>query len=77
MVQPDAAGAFLADPVLRDQGFLSRVLVAAPLSIAGSRAYSDPRPEDEAQIRAYGARLLSTASRHGLGKVAFVTEPAK
>ena len=59
MGQPDAAGAFLADPVLRDQGFLSRVLVAAPLSIAGSRAYSDPRPEDEAMIRAYGARLLS------------------
>jgi Protein of unknown function (DUF3987) len=59
MVQPEASSLFLGDPVLRDQGLLSRVLVAAPESIAGSRRYREPRPEDEAAIRAYGARLLS------------------
>jgi uncharacterized protein DUF3987 len=59
MIQPDAAAQLLADPLLRDQGFLSRVLVAAPDSIAGSRRYRDTAPEDDAAIRAYGARLLS------------------
>lgn len=59
MVQHDAATQFLADPLLRDQGLLSRVLVAAPQSIAGTRLYRDTRPEDEAAIRAYGARILS------------------
>jgi hypothetical protein len=59
MVQPEAAGQFLSDPLLRDQGLLSRVLVAAPASIAGTRFYRDATPEDEAAIRAYGARILS------------------
>lgn len=59
MVQHDAATQFLADPLLRDQGLLSRVLVAAPQSIAGTRLYRDTQPEDEAAIRAYGARILS------------------
>ena len=59
MVQPDAAAQFLADQTLRDQGLLSRVLVAAPDSIAGTRFYREPRPEDEAAIRAFGARILS------------------
>jgi hypothetical protein len=59
MVQQDAAAQFLADPLLRDQGLLSRVLVAAPDSIAGTRFYRDTAPEDDAAIRAYGARILS------------------
>lgn len=59
MVQNEAATQFLADPLLRDQGLLSRVLVAAPESIAGTRFYRDPQPEDDAAIKAYGARLLS------------------
>ena len=58
MVQPDAAGDFLSDPVLRDQGLLSRVLVAAPDSIAGARLYRDPRPEDDLAIRRYAATML-------------------
>jgi hypothetical protein len=57
-VQPDAAGDFLSDPVLRDQGLLSRVLVAAPDSIAGARLYRDPRPEDDLAIRRYTATML-------------------
>lgn len=59
MVQHQAAAQFLADPLLRDQGLLSRVLVAAPESIAGTRLYRDPTPEDDAAIRKYGARILS------------------
>lgn len=59
MVQYEAASQFLADPLLRDQGLLSRVLVAAPQSVAGTRLYRETPPEDEAAIRAYGARILS------------------
>lgn len=59
MVQHEAAAQFLADPLLRDQGLLSRVLVAAPDSIAGTRFYRDTAPEDDEAIKAYGARILS------------------
>jgi hypothetical protein len=59
MVQHEAAAQFLADQTLRDQGLLSRVLVAAPESIAGTRLYRETAPEDNAAIRAYGARILS------------------
>jgi hypothetical protein len=59
MIQPEAAMTFLGDPLLRDQGLLSRILVAAPASIAGKRLFREPRQEDEAVIEAYGARLLS------------------
>lgn len=58
MIQPEAAASFLADPTLRDQGLLSRILVAAPASIAGTRLYRQPSAEDEATIKCYGARLL-------------------
>jgi hypothetical protein len=61
MVKPDAAAKFLADPVLRDQGLLSRILVAAPDSIAGKRFYRDATPEDENAIKRLGARLLTIA----------------
>ena len=46
-------------PLLRDQGLLSRMLVAAPDSLAGKRLYRETEPADEAAIKAYGARLLS------------------
>jgi hypothetical protein len=59
MVQPEAAAHFLADGMLRDQGLLSCVLVAAPESIAGTRFYREPLPADQEAIQAYSARLLS------------------
>jgi hypothetical protein len=59
MVQYDAASRFLADPLLRDQGLLSRLLLAAPESSAGTRLFRDTKPEDDEAIRAYGARILS------------------
>ena len=42
MIQPDAAAAFLADPILRDQGILSRLLLASPASLAGERKWREP-----------------------------------
>jgi hypothetical protein len=57
MVQPDAAVAFLGDPVLRSQGLLSRCLVAAPETLAGTRLYQDPDQADLATIRDYSVRL--------------------
>jgi hypothetical protein len=59
MAQPEAAASFFADPILRGQGFHSRFLTAGPESMAGSRFYREPKPEDDAAIRAYGARLLA------------------
>jgi hypothetical protein len=59
MVQDEAAAQFLSDDLLRDQGLLSRVLVAAPDSIAGTRFYRDPSSENDAAIRVYGAQILS------------------
>lgn len=59
MIQPDATGGFLSNETLRDQGLLSRVLVAAPASTAGTRLYKEPHPNDVAAINAYGARLHS------------------
>lgn len=59
MIQPDAAAGFLGHGTLRDQGLLSRVLVAAPASLAGTRLHRDTAPADEAAIRSYGARLLA------------------
>ncbi len=58
LVQPGAAAAFFSDPILRDQGLLSRVLVTAPDSIAGTRLYRETDPADDAAIKAYGARIL-------------------
>src|SRR5262249_25626434 len=58
MIQPDAAAAFLGNETLRDQGLLSRLLIAAPPSTAGTRLYKETSPSDTAAIHAYGARLL-------------------
>ncbi len=58
MVQPDAATEFLANPVLRDQGLLSRVLVVAPDSLRGTRYYRESSLDDEALLRAYRAHML-------------------
>ena len=59
MLQPEAAAQFLSDCTLRDQGLLSRMLVSAPPSLAGTRFYRAVDPRDDAVIRAYGARILS------------------
>jgi hypothetical protein len=58
LVQPEASASFLSDPILRGQGLLSRIMVAAPDSIAGTRLYRDTDAQDDAAIRDYGARIL-------------------
>jgi hypothetical protein len=58
MIQPDCGARFLCDPSLRDQGLLSRLLLAAPESLAGTRKYQEPNPQDDASIKAYGAGIL-------------------
>lgn len=59
MVQPGAAAGFLGNSILKDQGLLSRVLAAAPESLAGTRLHRDVDPADDATIRHYGARILA------------------
>jgi hypothetical protein len=50
MIQPDAAEGVLNDQVLRDQGLLSRLLIAAPETLAGTRFWkhaAETAPEIE------------------------------
>ena len=65
MVQPGAAAGFLGNAVMRDQGLLSRVLVSAPPSLAGTRLHREVEPADDAAIRSYGARILSLLENPG------------
>jgi hypothetical protein len=59
MAQPDVADILFRDPLLADQGLLSRLLVTAPESAAGSRLWHEERPESDRDLKRYGARLLS------------------
>ena len=59
MAQPDAAARMLCDQVLVDQGFLSRLLVAAPTSTAGTRFQRPLAPETGPALRRYDAQLLA------------------
>jgi Protein of unknown function (DUF3987) len=59
MIQPEAAAAVLGDPVLRDQGLLSRLLIAAPESLAGGRMWQEPSAGTEPALRRYIARMLA------------------
>jgi hypothetical protein len=44
-VQPDIAKQFLSDASLRNQGFIARILIAQPESLAGTRFWKDPPRE--------------------------------
>jgi hypothetical protein len=59
MIQPDAAAAFLADPILRDQGILSRLLLASPASLAGERKWREPSEGLDAAMRRYIATMIT------------------
>lgn len=58
MVQPDVASIMLSDRALQDQGLLSRLLVAAPVSGIGTRFWREPSPEADTVIKRYGAQIL-------------------
>jgi Protein of unknown function (DUF3987) len=63
MVQPDAAAAFLSDPTLRDQGLLSRLLLAAPESLAGQRVWQETPSGSDGSMRRYTAVILALLER--------------
>lgn len=57
MVQPDIAGKLLGNPAVRNQGLLSRILVAAPKSLKGSRFYAEPSEKHRQDLATYHQRL--------------------
>jgi hypothetical protein len=63
MIQPEAAGLFLTNKVLLDQGFLSRFLVAAQDSLAGTRFKRGPSEEDRKEIDAFRLKILNLLKR--------------
>ena len=58
MLQPKVSTKLLADPELKDQGLLSRILAAAPESTAGTRFWREPKPESDLAIARYRGRIL-------------------
>src|ERR1700733_5185402 len=63
MVQPDVAAAFLSEPILRDQGLLSRLLIAAPKSLAGPRTWKEPSEDLDKGLRRYVVAILDLLER--------------
>jgi hypothetical protein len=63
MAQPDVAAAMLNDPLLVDQGLLSRFLATAPGAASGTRMWHEPSPESDGAMKKYGARLLAILER--------------
>lgn len=60
MIQPTIAGRLLADQEFKGQGFLSRLLVTQPDSLAGTRIKDIDKPSDpqvDVDIRRYQERL--------------------
>lgn len=57
MLQPAAAFEFCGDATLRDQGLLSRMLLAAPDSMAGGRMFRAPTRDDNDAIEVYSDRI--------------------
>jgi len=56
---PGVVGDFLARADLEDNGALSRFLVAAPASLAGSRLFRDPDPADQETVERFEALILN------------------
>jgi hypothetical protein len=63
MVQPDVGAAFLSEPILRDQGLLSRLLVAAPESLAGKRVWRETASDLDPPMKRYIAAILGLLER--------------
>jgi hypothetical protein len=59
MIQPDAASEVLADPVLRNQGFLARFLIACPDTLAGTRMWKESPEALGKALARYTACVLS------------------
>ncbi|MCP3732042.1 YfjI family protein [Sphingomonas sp. MG17] len=67
MVQPDISTRLLGNPAVRNQGLLSRILVAAPKSLKGTRFWKEPSDDHRKDLATYQARLgrlLATEFRY-------------
>lgn len=62
MIQPEIARKLLGDGELRGQGLLSRLLVTAPKSLAGTRFFRPVQPQSETDLEAFGRRLYRIMS---------------
>ena len=58
MAQPDIAAIMITDPLLLEQGILSRLLITAPDFAAGTRFWREPQPESDTALRRYYNKLL-------------------
>lgn len=58
MVQPGIAEGLLADPTLQQQGLPSRLLVTAPMSLAGTRMQKALKKTTEPALKKYNTGLL-------------------
>jgi hypothetical protein len=59
MAQPEVADLMLHDDLLINQGLLSRVLVVAPASTAGTRLFAEPPDAARQQLQQYDAKLAA------------------
>lgn len=62
MVQPDVAAQLVNDPVLRDQGLVSRMLVIYPVTTMGTRLYREPSAEALVTVASFTARMSAALS---------------
>lgn len=58
MAQPGVADMLFRDSLLADQGLLSRLLVTAPASTAGTRLWHREQPTTACDLKRYGSRIL-------------------
>jgi hypothetical protein len=59
MVQPEVATIMLGDAVLKDQGYLSRMLVTAPASTAGTRYWKEEQADNFIRLATYEEKLFA------------------
>ena len=62
MVQPDVASILLTDPLMQNQGFLSRFLFAYPKSTMGQRLWNRADPAHDVALAHYQARMSEILS---------------
>jgi hypothetical protein len=63
LAQPDVAALWTGDPLLLEQGLMSRVLVSVPETASGRRLWKIPNLESGKTIEQYDARLLGIMDR--------------
>lgn len=62
MIQPEIASKLLGDGELRGQGLLSRLLVTAPKSLAGTRMYRPLQADTDANLETFTRRVYRIMS---------------